>query len=236
MFQDRLHAGRELAAGMADHRWVDPVVMGLPRGGVPVAFEVAAALVAPLDVVVARKVGAPDHPEFGIGAVGEGGVSVADRSTLQSLGLSDEQFGRLADTELAEVGRRVERYRRGRSLIDVTARDVIVVDDGLATGVTAEVAVRYLRDLGPRSITLAVPVCSPAARARLDELVDEVVCLAAPSRFQAVGLWYDRFDQTSDEEVIALLDAAGAPSRTEPSPARRESSSGTARIPGEETP
>lgn len=204
-FADRRDAGRRLADALAGRALVDPVVLALPRGGVPVAAEVAAALGAPLEVFVARKIGAPGQPEFGIGAIAEGGHVVHDAQLLAQMRIDDAQFARRRDAERSELERRVQRYRGDRALPDLHGRDVVLVDDGLATGRTAAAALGALRSLGARTLILAVPVCAPGSRARLAGLADEIVTVLAPDRFSAVGQWYDHFDQTSDAEVIALL-------------------------------
>ena len=199
-FRDRAAAGRLLAERVRALGLDDPLVLALPRGGVPVAYEVALALDAPLDVIVARKVGAPGHAEYGIGAVAEGGgVVVSDDAWLAGGG-----WERLVAAERAELERRVRRYRGDRPLPDVAGRDVVLVDDGLATGVTAEAALAALRDKGPRRLVLAVPVTSRQAAARLAALA-EVTYVSAPEPFRAVGEWYETFGQTTDEEVLALL-------------------------------
>jgi putative phosphoribosyl transferase len=208
-FRDRADAGRQLAGRLADHPLEDPVVLALPRGGVPVAFEVARGLGAPLEVFVARKVGAPGRPELGIGAVAEGGGDPVVTSTARMLGVGGERLERLVEAERAELHRRVERYRGERPLPDVDDRDVVLVDDGLATGVTAEAALRALRDRGPRRLVLAVPVCAPDTARRLRAVADAVVCVRSPGDFGAVGYWYDDFSQTSDAEVVDLLERAG---------------------------
>jgi predicted phosphoribosyltransferase len=171
---------------------------------VPVAAEVAAALHAPLDVLVARKIGAPGRPEYGIGAIAEGGEPLFDPMAVRGLGISGAEQARLADAARREVERRVERYRAGRPLPEVAGREVVVIDDGLATGVTAEAALRALAGRGPRRLTLAVPVCAAASAARLRS-VAQVVCVSSPEDFRAVGLWYEVFDQTGDDEVLEHL-------------------------------
>jgi putative phosphoribosyl transferase len=212
-FRDRTDAGRQLARRLQQMRLVQPVVLALPRGGVPVAFEAADALDAPLDVFVARKVGAPGHTEYGIGAIAEGGVVVADEDALRMLGVSQGRFEQLLAVEKREVDRRVQQYRRGRDLVEMRDRDVVLIDDGLATGVTAEAALRALRQRRPHRLVLAVPACAPETAARLEGVADEVVCLIAPADFNAVGWWYANFDQTSDNEVLDLLDRASDTSR-----------------------
>lgn len=211
LFADRADAGRQLADRVAQRGYDRPVVLALPRGGVPVGAEVAARLDAPLDVLVVRKLGAPHNPEFGIGAVGEGGVVFVDARSAAAVGLSDGDVEVLAAREGAEVERRVARYRGERSAIDVSGRTVIVVDDGLATGVTAAAACEVLRARGARDVVLAVPVGAPESVERLGARYDEVVCLHTPDGFSAVGTWYEDFHQVSDDEVTALLRDASAP-------------------------
>jgi putative phosphoribosyl transferase len=216
VFRDRRDAGQRLADELARRSWHAPLVLGLPRGGVPVAFEVARALDAPLDVIVARKLGAPGHPELGIGAIAEGGARYVDRRAQRAVGITDAALAKVEAAETVELERRVARYRGDRPLPDLTERQVILVDDGLATGVTARAALRALVDRAPRSITLAVPV---AASETVDELVRaglDVLCLDQPRDFYAVGAWYQHFDETSDREVLRLLADAAVPD--EPSP------------------
>lgn len=224
-FADRRDAGRQLAGRLAEVRLDAPVVLALPRGGVPVAAEVARALGVPLDVFVARKLGAPGRQEFGIGAIAEGtegggrGAGGSDAElvltdAVDHLRLSADDLDRLVRAERAELARRVARYRAGRPLTRIAGADVVLVDDGLATGVTAEAALRSLRRRGPRRLVLAVPVCAREAAHRLAGLADTVVCVGAPEPFWAVGTWYDDFSQTSDAEVVAILaELAGPPRR-----------------------
>jgi putative phosphoribosyl transferase len=204
-FEDRRHAGRQLAADLRLLTLIDPVVLALPRGGVPVGYEVATALDAPLEVFVARKVGAPGRSEFGIGAISEGGGVVVDEAQLRRMGIGRRQFGELVDAERLELARRVAEYRVGRPLPRLADRDVILVDDGLATGVTAEAALRAIAHHSPYRMILAVPACAPDTAERLRDVADDVRCLIEPSPFAAVGQWYERFGQTTDAEVIELL-------------------------------
>jgi putative phosphoribosyl transferase len=213
-FADRHDAGRRLAALLGDFRRQDPVVVGIPRGGVPVAAEVARALEAPLDLVVVRKVGAPENPEYAIGALAEGDVSVIDDEAVRALRLGaaelDEVVGR-AQRELAE---RLARYQGKRPRLAVAGRTVLLVDDGLATGCSAQAAARSLRERGATRIILAVPVAAPEPARKLRKWVDDVVCVEMPADLWAIGLWYEDFSPTSDEEVTALLNEhAGAVAR-----------------------
>jgi putative phosphoribosyl transferase len=214
-FTDRADAGRRLAARLESYRRdrndqsVVPVVIGLPRGGVVVAAEVARLLEAPLDVVVVRKLGAPDYPEFAIGAIARGETVLNEE--IDPASLPPGYLDRVIATETRELERREALYRGGRAAVPVAGRTVLVVDDGLATGSTAAAAVRALRHAGARRIVLAVPVAAPDSARRLARLADEVVCLATPADFRAVSLWYRSFGQTSDEEVVELLQRASAP-------------------------
>jgi putative phosphoribosyl transferase len=204
-FANRRDAGRQLAVHLSNLKEYTPVVLGLPRGGVPVAAEIAARLRAPLDVLVVRKVGCPWQPELGMGAIGEGGVRVLNQNLIAQLGITDEEVEAVASREQAEVERRVRAYRAGRPPVPVTGRTVIVVDDGLATGFTARAAIQMVRRLGAARVVLAVPVAPPDAVEALREIADEVVCLETPTWFLAIGAWYQDFRQTTDEEVQHLL-------------------------------
>lgn len=202
-FANRLEAGRALAARLADHPWHDPLVLGLPRGGVPVAKEVAAKLGAELDVVVARKIGAPGHPEYGVGAVTADSEPLYDPMVLKALNLTEEQLARTCDAEREEAARRTGLYRGDKPPPRIRDRDVIVVDDGLATGVTAKAALHWIAGHEPRGLTLAVPV---AAKDSIRTFTTPVVAILVPRHFGAVSRWYDRFDQTTDAEVLKALE------------------------------
>lgn len=207
-FRDRKEAGRRLAERLTHLRDEHPVVVGLPRGGVPVAAEIARSLDATLDIVLVRKVGAPNRPELAAGAVGEDGVTVQNRSVLRELGLTWEDMSTQVNREREEVRRRATTLRPARPRADLRGRTVIVVDDGIATGSTVVAAVRVVRDLGAARIVLAVPVAPADAVQRLAALVDELVCVHAPARFLAVGQWFQDFKQVSDDEVRRFLAAA----------------------------
>jgi predicted phosphoribosyltransferase len=208
LFSDRREAGRRLAQALRQYQDRDDVVvLALPRGGVPVAFEVAEALAVPLDVFVVRKLGAPGHPEFAVGAIAAGGVRVLSGETIAALGISPGMIEQIAARERIELERRDAVYHRDRPRLSVRAKTAIVIDDGIATGSTMEAAVSALREEGSARIVVAAPVAAVESCERLQRLADEVVCLEVPDPFQAVGLWYRVFDQTSDREVIDLLRA-----------------------------
>ena len=208
-FQDRRDAGQRLAAELTAYAGRDDVlVLALPRGGVPVAFEVARALGAPLDVFVVRKLGVPGHEELAMGAIASGGVRVLNRQVISQLAIPIEVVEQVTAGELDELRRRERLYRGNRPPADVHGRAVILIDDGLATGSTMHAAVAALRQQNPARLVVAVPV---AARETCDEFrdeVDEVVCAITPEPFHAVGLWYEDFSQTTDEEVRELLQRA----------------------------
>ena len=206
VFKDRTEAGRQLADRLRELRKENPIVLALPRGGVPVGYEVARALDAPLDVIIARKLGAPEQPELGIGAIAPGGVRVLNEEAIRMLGLSDAEIDTIASEAEQELARRLRRFRGDRPPPDLRGRTVLLVDDGLATGVTAKAAIRAIRKEGPRRIVFAVPVCASDTAQALAEEVDDLICLEAPPYFGAVGLWYRNFEQTPDEEVLALLE------------------------------
>jgi len=204
-FADRLHAGRVLAGRVAERTLLDPIVLALPRGGVCVAQPVAEALGAPLEVLVARKLGAPMQPELALGAIAEGGPRVVDDHLRTSLHVSARALHDIEIAERAELKRRLRRYRAGRPLPGLTGRDVVLVDDGLATGLTVLASLLALRAHHPRSVLVAVPVGPPSTIAQLAPLADEVLCLEQPEPFGSVGSWYDEFPAVSDREVVRLL-------------------------------
>ncbi|MFF3348289.1 phosphoribosyltransferase [Streptomyces sp. NPDC002779] len=205
LFRDRGHAGRELARELRGRHEQDPVVLALPRGGVTVAQEVARALDAPLDVLVARKIGAPFQEELGVGAICGDDPPVFDDRSLNRLGLTRAALEPVVARERAELHRREELYRHGRSALDLRGRTVIVVDDGLATGATARAALRWIRGRSPARVLLAVPVGSPEGVHLMSREADEVICPHRPADFMAVGLWYDDFAQLTDADVLAAL-------------------------------
>lgn len=209
-FADRAEAGRELAAGLEQLRDERPVVLGLPRGGVPVAYEIAEALAAPLDVIVVRKLGVPWLPELAMGAIGEGGSRVVETETLRYEGVTDAIFAEVERREAAELSRRADAYRAGRPAVPIAHRTAIVVDDGIATGATARAACLVAAQRGAAHVVLAVPVLPPDLIAPMSEVADQVVWLAAPEPMIAVGNWYEDFDQLTDAEVVELLARADA--------------------------
>jgi putative phosphoribosyl transferase len=210
VFNDRLDAGRRLAGRLADRSALDPVVLGMPRGGVPVAAEVASVLGAPLDIIVVRKIGCPWQPELGIGALAEGNVRVLNQALVDELGVPPDAVESATVREREELERRVRRYRDDRPPIPVAERVVILVDDGLATGYTARAAIEALRRRGARRVILAVPVAPREQQTALSGVVDELVVLDTPTWFFAIGEHYRDFSQTSDDEVISLLERGSA--------------------------
>ncbi len=234
-FLDRHDAGRRLATELESFAQERPVIVALPRGGVPVAFEVARALHAPLDILAVRKLGAPGNPELGVGAVAEDGTGVLDPYSAAMLGMTQAAFETTLALESQELRRRVERYRDDRPSVSLVGRTVIIVDDGLATGLTDLAAVRAVRKRGARHIVVAVPVGSSEAVSMLAKEADRVVCLEVPSRLFGVGMWYRDFAPVPDEQVIALLAEAGEGESAPASPTQEPKPGTPADTPGKST-
>jgi predicted phosphoribosyltransferase len=208
-YRDRRHAGRVLASRLERYGGAEGlVVLALPRGGVPVGFEIAVRLHAPLDVLVVRKLGLPGDEELAMGAVASGGVRVLNDDLIAGFGVSERTIENVTAIERREVDRRERAYRGDRDPVDVAGRTAILVDDGLATGSTMSAAILAIRELAPRRLIVAVPIASPGTCKELSTKVDEMICAATPEPLRAVGLWYADFEQTSDTEVRALLEAA----------------------------
>jgi putative phosphoribosyl transferase len=205
VFRDRTDAGRRLAGLVSDLRHAGVVVLGLPRGGVPVAAEVAQALGAPLDVVVAHKLGAPFQPELAMGAVGEEGVLVVDHRIVRACHVTDRELAAAEAAEEREVARRATRFRAGKGPLPLAGRTAVVVDDGVATGATARAACLVARARGAARVELVVPVCAPDAAESLREVCDAVRSLVVPHHLRSVGEWYEDFPQTTDEQVLDVL-------------------------------
>ena len=224
LFEDRGDAGRRLAERLAPYADEHPVVFALPRGGVPVGAEISRSLGVPLEVIVSRKLGAPGQPEFGIGAVAPGGVRILNERAVRVLGIEEDYLARISARESAEVERRLRLFRgEGRPYPDLDERTAILVDDGLATGVTARAALLALRRLNPQRLVLAVPVCASQTAELLRPETDDLICLLAPPDLEAIGLWYRNFDQVPDREVVRLLEEARR--RTEPDAAEENTGS-----------
>ena len=220
-FHDRRDAGRQLAAALSAYAArPDVLVLALPRGGVPVAAEVASALGAPLDVFLVRKLGMPGHEEFAIGAIASGGVRVVNQATVRDYGVSLDQVEAVVAAEQRELERRERQYRGERAMPTVTGKTVILIDDGLATGSTMRAAVAALRQEDPARVVVAVPTAPAETCEELRPIVDDMICLVTPEPFYAVGLWYEDFSQTTDDEVRALLDEAATPPATPAEPDR----------------
>ncbi len=210
MFEDRFDAGRQLAARLDVLRGEETVVLGLPRGGVPVAFEVARALGAPLDVIIVRKLGVPFQPELGMGAIGEGNVRVLDEEVIQRAGVTEAEVAAVEARERTELERRARRFRDDHPAVPLLGRTAVVVDDGIATGSTARAACQVARAQGAAKVVLAVPVAPRGWESRIGSDADELISLATPEPFFAIGQFYDDFSQTTDEEVIECLERARA--------------------------
>lgn len=212
-FYDRTEAGVKLGQALRAYATQDPVVLALPRGGLPVAAEAARALKAPLDVVLVRKIGVPWQPELALGAIADGPstVTVRNDDVIGMTGVPAAEFDRLRDIELAEIERRRRLYLRGRKRVDLAGKTAIVVDDGVATGATMRAALRAVRAGRPEAVVLAVPVASPDALADLAPEADAIVCLETPPYFRGVGAFYTVFNQLSDEQALAILDRFAPP-------------------------
>jgi len=209
VFSNRTEAGRKLAKELAAYgNRRDVIVLGIPRGGVPVAFEVAGALGAPLDVFIARKLGVPGHEELAFGAIASGGVGFLDQQTVEALGISESEIERVTAQEKQELERRENVYRVGRSSLKMEGLTAILVDDGIATGASMHAAIAALRQMKPARIVVAVPVAPPSTCERLRSEVDDLVCVYAPELFYAIGQFYDDFSQVTDEQVIDLIQRA----------------------------
>lgn len=212
VYRDRREAGRMLASHLSHYAAAQPVVLALPRGGVPVGLEVARALDAPLDVFVVRKLGVPAHEELAMGAIASGGFEVLNEPVVEQLGISRTQVAEVAGRERRELERRESLYRADRPAVDVRGRVVVLVDDGLATGSSMRAAIRAMRELRVKRLVVAAPVGAVETCNELAREVDALVCPLRPEPFQAVGLWYEDFSATTDEEVRECL-AAAAPHR-----------------------
>ena len=209
LFQDRTEAGQKLAEKLKPYaNRQDVVVLGLPRGGVPVAFEVAIILNVPLDIFLVRKLGVPGREEMAMGAIASGGVRILNQEVIESMHISTEEIARTAALEQRELSRREAAYRGNRPFLDLSDRTVILVDDGLATGATMQAAAVAIRQQNPRQIIAAVPVSAAEVCDKLQIKVDKIICAETPSPFRAVGLWYDEFSQTTDKKVQNLLQQA----------------------------
>ena len=204
-FTDRVDAGKRLASALSNFSGKKGIVLAIPRGGVPVGFEIAKTLKIPLDVIIPRKIGAPDNPELAIGAVAEDGTAILDDHLVKYLAVSREYIKEAIERQKQEIQRRLETYRQDSSYPNLKGFDVIVVDDGIATGSTMKAALASVKNRGAASITVAVPVGPPSTIEELEEVADRVVCLYTPEYFQAIGQFYSDFGQTTDEEVIKLL-------------------------------
>lgn len=205
--KDRVDAGQELVNALKKYKdQKNTIVLALPRGGVPVGYEIASALHLPMTVFIVRKLGVPGQEEFAMGALAEDGFVVMNEPLINQLGMTDREIQTVVEKETTELNRRVQHYRHGAPLPQLKQKNIILVDDGIATGATVKAAILAIRTLKPARIILAVPVASRESLRTLSELVDEVVCLMTPALFNSVGEWYDVFSQTTDEEVMALLD------------------------------
>jgi predicted phosphoribosyltransferase len=204
-FNDRVDAGKRLVSELADFKGKDAIVLAIPRGGVIVGFEIAKALNIPLDVIIPRKVGAPDNPELAIGAMTEDGTIIIDENLVNCLGVSEDYIKEESKRQKIEIERRLQMYRKNEPYPNLKGREVIVVDDGIATGSTMKAALVSVRNRGAKTVAVAVPVGPPSTIQELKKQADKVVCLYTPEYFQAIGQFYTDFEQITDEEVIQLL-------------------------------
>ncbi len=218
-FLDRVDAGQRLGQELLSLAPQRPGVLGLARGGVPVAAEVSRILDAPLDVLLVRKLGVPYQPELAFGALGEGGAKVLNQQLIPQLALTPREMAAVEQREGVELARRLLLYRAGRDAVSLDGRTAIIVDDGLATGATPRGALQGVRWRGARTVVVAVPVASTEARDLIARVADVVICLVTPAEFRAVGQWYENFDQTSDDEVTRLLDEHRSQATPAPGPA-----------------
>jgi putative phosphoribosyl transferase len=223
-FKNRTEAGKILSGYLNNHldRNQQPLLLALPRGGVPVAFEVSQRLNLPLEVIISRKIGHPHSPEYGLGAIAEPDVVWFNQSHLHKAHLTPQDLMTTIERERQELQRRIDLYRQGKQLEHLKARQIILIDDGLATGVTAMAAIHSLKKLGVSNIVYATPVCSPQTTADLEKLVDEVICILMPDHLRSIGQYYQNFDQVTDEEVIQFLTDSHRPRQNnyQPDPPR----------------
>ena len=209
IFKNRTEAGKKLAEKLLPYKKENPLVLAMPRGGVPVGYEVATALGSPLDTIVARKIGAPFHPEFGVGAIAPGDVIILDEASIKAHDIKREELEAVIVREREEMGRRIAKYRSGEYVRGKKADTIIIVDDGLATGVSARAAIESVRRVyKPKKIIFAAPICARDSAESLSALVDRVVCANSVDNLMAIGYWYQEFEQTTDEEVIYYLEKA----------------------------
>lgn len=209
LFKDRQEAGKKLAERLVELDIHNAIVLALPRGGVPVGFEVAKKLKSPLDVLVVRKLGAPMQPEFGIGAIAPENIAIYDDEAIRNLGIPQEEIRYIEEVERRELQRRIKIYRGRESRLNLRGKTVILVDDGLATGITAKAAIKYILEHHPNKLIVAIPVCASESAQNIDSIIrpmkDLVICLSTPYDFSSVGLWYKNFSQVTDEEVVDFL-------------------------------
>ena len=207
-FKDRFDAGDKLASKLLEYKEDKIIILALPRGGVPLGYKIAKKLNAPLSIVVSRKIGAPGQEEFGIGAISEKNSLYLNYATIRSLDLDERSISKIINKENKELKRRIKLYRKDRAIPDLKNKKVILVDDGLATGVTAKAAIKALKKMGVNEIIFAVPVCARQSAKEVEPLIDKMVCLLKPDDLRAIGFYYDNFEQTTDEEVLHLLKKA----------------------------